>query len=321
MMSRGRFRWSALNGSSARHRLLSSLLLLVVSSWIPVCGLPLPVITSWVMDSKTIRNKMQAALMRSGYVMESRIVSRLTDSGYFVQPNQRIADPKTGKTREIDFIAEAWDINRADIIAAKKMSVLTRFVCEAKNNPNPVVVLTKVPYTPHLLLEECLREARTGNFRHATSSFLDLFLGEETNAYSQYCSFKVNKSKAGEEWVAWHPDDFYDDLEKIIAYCDQEVVTLSSLDDGYDRLHLYLPVVVLGGDLYVCQSRPRSIRLKKVQIARYIHFGFNGDSQTLACVVFVTETSMEKFFRQVEAYGHQIAKEAIANAMTQQEGC
>jgi hypothetical protein len=69
------------------------------------------------MDSRLIKDKIAAALMRSGYVMESRLVSKLTRSGFFVEPNQKLADPKTGKAREIDFVAELWDSEPSDIKA------------------------------------------------------------------------------------------------------------------------------------------------------------------------------------------------------------
>ena len=97
------------------------------------------------MNSRSIKNKMQAALIRSGSVMEFRIVSMLADSGFFVQPNQTVADPKTGKTREIDFIAEEYDPDELEAVIKQRVSVLVRFVCEAKNDASSVVVLTKVP--------------------------------------------------------------------------------------------------------------------------------------------------------------------------------
>lgn len=56
-----------------------------------------------------------------------------------------MADPKTGKTREIDFIAEEYDPDELEAVIKQRVSVLVRFVCEAKNDASSVVVLTKVP--------------------------------------------------------------------------------------------------------------------------------------------------------------------------------
>ena len=69
----------------------------------------------------------------------------LADSGFFVQSNQTVADPKTGKTREIDFIAEEYDPDELEAVIKQRVSVLVRFVCEAKNDASSAVVLTKVP--------------------------------------------------------------------------------------------------------------------------------------------------------------------------------
>lgn len=259
---------------------------------------------------------MAAALMRSGYLMESRIVTSLAKAGYFVEPNQRIADLKTGKAREIDLIAELWD-SEPDKFKQHKLSVSVKFVCEAKNNPNPVVLLTELPFTPNIEVWEALREGRTGLFRsqHFDLRFQD-FLVDDKNIFTQYCSFKPKKNGEKAEWVAWHPDDFYDDLEKIISYCDEHMEMIDELDDKYHRLHLYLPVVILGGDLYISEPSLRSINLKKVDAGYYMHFGIKNDQQSLALVVFVTEKRFKKFFEDTNEIGHQLERLFIDSAST-----
>jgi hypothetical protein len=54
-------------------------------------------------------NEVLECLERSGYLLESKIVRALTDQGYFVEPNQVVRDPRTGKSREIDLIAEYYE--------------------------------------------------------------------------------------------------------------------------------------------------------------------------------------------------------------------
>lgn len=259
------------------------------------------------MNSKSLKKKMSSALMRSGYLMESRIITNLAKAGFFIEPNQRIGDSRTGKSREIDLIAELWDYKRDERIR-QNSSVSVRFVCEAKNNPNPVVLLTRLPFSPNIEMWESLREVRTGLFKnhHTDISFQD-FLVDDSNIYTQYCSFKPKGNGEKAEWMASHPDDFHDDLEKLISYCDEQVELLNGLDDKYNRLHLYLPVVILGGELYISEPGVRSISLKKVNIGHYIHFGINKDGQqTLAFVVFVTEKSLLKFFEETTEMGCQI---------------
>jgi len=43
-----------------------------------------------------------AAIKRSGNFLESEITKHLASLGYFVESNQSIIDPYTGKSREID---------------------------------------------------------------------------------------------------------------------------------------------------------------------------------------------------------------------------
>ena len=256
---------------------------------------------------------MIEALNRSGYLMESRIIASLAKAGYFIEPNQKIADSKTGKSREIDLIAELWDYE-PEKHRKHKLSVSVRFVCEAKNNPNPVVLLTKLPFSPNIEVWAAIKEGRTGLFRneHTDPSFQDLLL-EKQSIFTQYCSFKPKKTGEKSEWVAWHPDDFNDDLEKIIYYSDEEVEIANDMNDDYNRLHIYLPVVILGGDLYLSEPGARSINLKKVDVGFYMHFGIRNDVHFLALVAFVTERHLLKFFEKTNGIAQHLEQQTIVS--------
>ncbi|MCG8528056.1 MAG: hypothetical protein MI748_16860, partial [Opitutales bacterium] len=52
------------------------------------------------------KSEILECMSRSGYLMEGRIIRSLNEAGFFVEPNQSIIDPETGKSREIDLIAE-----------------------------------------------------------------------------------------------------------------------------------------------------------------------------------------------------------------------
>ena len=77
--------------------------------------------------------------------MESRLVRSLTEQGYFVEPNQVLRDPRTGKSREIDLVTEYYSYNSE----RPKVCVKTHFVVEAINNRFPFVLTTERPYTPN----------------------------------------------------------------------------------------------------------------------------------------------------------------------------
>ena len=185
--------------------------------------------------------------------------------GYFVEPNQRILDPRTGKGREIDLIAELFEHDPASSSAKHRVYVSTYFVCEAKNNPYPVALLTELPFSPSLPTWESMHEGKTGFFtdNDLESSFYD-YLTKEHKVYTQFCSFRPKKGDNDSQWMAWHPDDFYDDLEKIISFCRAGAKRVTEIVDDSHRLLLHLPVVILGGDLYVAAPTEEAVILEKV---------------------------------------------------------
>jgi hypothetical protein len=91
------------------------------------------------------KQEMQEALLRSGYLMEGRLVKMLDGLELFVESNNSYLDEKTGVSREIDLIAETgrFDTPR------EKICVKTSFVIEAINNLYPVVLLTEQTWSPN----------------------------------------------------------------------------------------------------------------------------------------------------------------------------
>lgn len=261
---------------------------------------------------ESIESMMTNALLRSGYVMESRIVHALVQNGFFVEPNQRIIDTTTGKSREIDFVAELWDPNRNKLHLDAKVSVSVRFVCEAKNNPLPVVLLTELPFSPKLETWDSLHAGRTGLFREELfdPSFYD-YLTDGYKSYTQYCTFKNKKNGKDSEWLAWHPDDFHDDLEKIISYSRQDAKVIEECNDNYHRLFLNIPVVILSGDLYVASPHDGTVSLSKVDFGHFMHFSIYEEAPCLSLVLFTTEGNFLPLFDQLIGFGQNIESVAV----------
>ena len=262
---------------------------------------------------ESIETTMTEALMRSGYMMESRIIRKLVENNFYVEPNQRILDPRTGKSREIDLIAQLWNYDYKMTAAESKVSVLVNFICEAKNNPYPIVLLTELPLSPGLEPWESLHECKTGLFadHDLDTSFFDFLYGSDHKIYTQYCSFKPKRGANEPEWMAWHPDDFYDDLEKIISFCRDQAIQDNALTDDYHWLHLYLPVVILGGDLFIAEPMQETISLRKVDVARLMHFGVQHDEQSLSLVFFVTERYFSALFDEIVRLGQTLEKTIV----------
>jgi hypothetical protein len=263
-------------------------------------------------NPQSIETMMCEALLRSGYVMESRIVHSLVDQGFFVEPNQRVIDPATGKSREIDLVAELWNSAHAGSRLSTRVSVNVRFVCEAKNNRYPIVLLTELPFSPNLEIWESLHEGRTGFFKTELldPSFFD-FLTDGQKLYTQYCSFKPKRNEKDSEWLAWHPDDFHDDLEKIVTYCRSEAEQMGELKDDFHRLFLYMPVVILSGDLYLAKPENAKVALSKVAAGLHMHFGMHEEMQCLSLVLFVTEGNSLPLFDEIIRFGQSIESTVV----------
>ena len=91
--------------------------------------------------------------------MESEISGYLAKEGFFIESNQVIEDPQTGKSREIDLTAEYYEYNKDR--AGFKTATKVRFVFEIKNNQFPLVLLTKFEFSPNIEDWIGLKEALT----------------------------------------------------------------------------------------------------------------------------------------------------------------
>ena len=260
-------------------------------------------------NSRITESQMHDALTRSGYLLESRIVNLLVDNGFFVEPNQRILDAVTQKSREIDLIAEQSDRTDVRLHIEEKVVVSVRFVCEIKNNPHPVVLLTELPFSPNLEIWESLHEARTGFPRnnYIEPSFFEL-LTEDRKLFTQYCSFRPKKNASTTDWMAWHPDDFHNDLEKLITYCLSATEQSEQLGDDFHRLFLYIPVVILASDLYSAELLQTDTKLSKIDYGYHVHFDTRGEEQLISLVLFVTEKECLKKFKEIVSIGKDIEK-------------
>src|SRR5260370_22750096 len=93
---------------------------------------------------------MKEALLRSGYLLESRVESKLRKKWGYAEANPTYIDPDTGKSREFDLHAmrtERAGPNEYDYVFAL-------FLAECINNPQPVVIITKDPLVPFLHPED-----------------------------------------------------------------------------------------------------------------------------------------------------------------------
>ena len=81
------------------------------------------------------------ALLRSGYLLESRLDTVLRKKGYYVETNVAYPDPHTGKSREMDIYAmQAMQAGKEEYDY-----IFLVLLIECVNNPQPIAFFTKKP--------------------------------------------------------------------------------------------------------------------------------------------------------------------------------
>ena len=101
-------------------------------------------------NDKITRAEMTGALLRSGYLLESRVESKLRRQWGYVEANPTYVDPGTGKSREFDLYA----LNAERAGPNEYEYIFAALLAECINNPQPIVIMTREPLVPFLHHEE-----------------------------------------------------------------------------------------------------------------------------------------------------------------------
>jgi hypothetical protein len=184
------------------------------------------------------RAEILAWLQRSGYLLESRLVRLLSEARFFVEPNVAVLDRVTGKSREIDLLAEFYE-HRPD---QQNISVRTLFAVEAINNPLPLVLMTEHPESPITDIDGYVRYATTpANAPFETR--VDVYEGKGVfgaKRYSQYCG--LSRKKQDEALMASHHDELYSSFVKLAQFIEQQMADFESREwpenDDFWRISL-----------------------------------------------------------------------------------
>jgi len=250
--------------------------------------------------------EMLQSLQRSGYLLESAVARQFVDKGFFVETNQVVKDPFTGKSREIDLQAQNGHYDEES--GRLGVYVNIHFTCEIKNNLYPTVLLTPYFFTPFGDERGGLKQGQTGSgFQEELDidKFPDLFSiyssYPSARVYTQYCSF-TRKDK-GKELMAEHPEALYAGLSKITQCCEEFVeywnnYPLKDQEDA-DRVHrnlLYLPVVILKDDLYELNVNGADEHVfTKVPYSRLLFSYHYKEVPQSAMVYFVSQPGLDSF--------------------------
>ncbi len=218
---------------------------------------------------------MKAALLRSGYVIESRVAATLRQYGWFAETNVAYEGSDGMKARELDLRAIRGFDTGGSGRDARYLGV--ELLIECVNNSEPVTVIAQAGHLPiPLLLAGCPQVVVEHLPTEANGSPGRMYpgaqcLGIEFHHYedaealraTQFCSF-VRKKQNG-EWMATHTDEHFASvhclLESSQHFIDDFYVDMYDgrpLNDAYVApLHFFYPILVLGGSLFaahVCED-------------------------------------------------------------------
>lgn len=258
-------------------------------------------------------DEMMECLRRSGYMLESTVVRNLNSAGFFVEPNQSLHDERTGKSREIDVIAEFCSYNPAH----RGVCVKTTFVIEVINNSYPFALTTLRPWTPNSPIDDYIRFASTPSEEHGNPflGHVDLFdiKGfENWKLYSQYCAF--TRKKGDSQLMAYHPDDVHSSLQKMVEYSLDAIQTWPlGESDTHWRLFFWQPVLVLRGDLFVLTDTPDLLPELTPAPAGKLEYNFHYRGRPESVVVdIVTESLLldllQEYVKQDEILEQRVYK-------------
>lgn len=251
--------------------------------------------------SDQLKREITECLRRSGYLLESRLVRSMAEAGFFVEPNVSILDARTGKSREIDVLAEYYEHDPE----RRQVSVKTYFAIEAVNNNLPFVLMTPHPGSPNDVFEEYLRYGVTPD----PSPFLDSIdlydeKGGDNPRYTQYCG--LSRKRANDDLMASHLDDIYTSLLKLAEFTEARHEEFENhewrSDDPFWRLVFWQGILVVGGDLVTAiEDENGDLAVAEVESGTLI-FNFHVHDEPRSTLVHVVrEPHMFQFINSVVA--------------------
>jgi hypothetical protein len=253
------------------------------------------------MRSPLSTEAIRECLERSGYLLESKIVRELTEQGYFVEPNQVIFDPRTGKSRELDLVAEHRNYRPEHY----RTGVKTHFVAEVVNNKFPVVLMTNRPWTPNSDFENYVKFVCTPE-QNEFDSRLDIYglrSPPQDLLFSQYCALSVKKG-AERELMASHPDDIYASLQKAAEYVERELSLFeeyrSESSPDFWRIFFWHPMLVLGGELIVVEDATTEQSSLHHAESAFLEFNWHNDGERRTTVFeVITVAALYERMREI----------------------
>lgn len=246
---------------------------------------------------------LKAAILRSGYLLEQRVETVLLAAGYEVHASRRVADNETGKTREMDLLAEMREAQTIEQ-ANERPAVGASLIIECVNNRLPLVFFEKpVTWTESFQLRTLLGCPLNVPDKPGSSGF---YLLEDQAGVSwrttikhwatQYCCFEEKRGKDRHFEASQH-NDHHVTFDKLVAEaerCADGVMNEGLIQAGWmgGWLTLIRPVLVLQGHLFAANVQGEAVSLAARDHIHYLRRGVVSERKVAWVVDIVTEAGL-----------------------------
>ena len=255
------------------------------------------------------RKEMRESLLRSGYLLESRLETVLRKNGYYVETNAAFPDAESGKSRELD----AYAMSAVSAGREERDFVFAVLLIECINNPQPVAFITKDPQVAFLHYEEVKLAGIPVKIpiegQRDSWESLPYFLGMDKYHHycrgriaTQYCSFAQKKNL--QEWMASHDDAHFDAFKKVCAAAEHYISAhfKSWVFNGRENINVefYYPIVIFQGQLIDVRLGRETLALTRADHVQFRRSAFVGEQEVDYQIDVVTERFFPKFLKIVE---------------------
>jgi hypothetical protein len=215
------------------------------------------------MENDTINNnEIIAALKRSGYLLENRILSQFLKRKITAEANHKIIfENDENKSREIDVIATKF-IDTIQLNDNDSISLCAHFIVECINNSQPLGLFENLgdwdePSSDWIftITNGDMEMAEIIGITFPRAIYDYEIERNNSNPAKQYCTFQKKKGDhKKDQWMAYHPDDFHKTLSKLV---DASQLSATSLHERWAgrqpqilRIDTFIPIIVLQNELF-----------------------------------------------------------------------
>ena len=260
---------------------------------------------------KITRNEVRTALLRSGYLLESRVESFLREAWGYVEANAAYEDPISSKSRELDvyaMTAEKGGPEEYDYLFGVLLS-------ECINNPQPLAFITKEPLTPFLhqedirlsglpvkIPEEGHRDSWIGMAEFLTMNKFHHYC--KGRVATQFCSFTQKKSGPEKEWFANHEEPHFDSIRKLCDAVDYFAAThfrnWSFGEKENLNIQIYYPLLIVQGELLEVRLSNKGISISESQHIQFRRSTVVGGDELNYQIDVIQEAYLQRFVEVID---------------------